>query len=153
MKKVTLFIPSEEAVDRSFGARQYARRLAKRVELDRRYYKDAIRNPEIAADADAAGLFAGLASLDVDSGYMETDLDEIFRPQELITKLRAKLGPSFPIVAVVDDTHSDYIMSVYLKAGATAVCGVQGDLFGIVLSRMGDWSDIYPFLNVFARIQ
>jgi hypothetical protein len=30
---------------------------------------------------------------------------------------------------------------------------VQGDLFGVVLSRMGDWSDIYPFLNVFARIQ
>ena len=151
MKKATLFIPSEEAVDRSTGARAYVNRLGKRLDLVRRPYPRSEDEVAVEEDVESVAVLAGLSSLELESGYMEMDLDTIFVPEELVRKLRAALPEAFPIVAVVDDVYSDYLMSAYLKAGASAVVGVGGDLFGVVTWRIADWEQLYPYINVFSR--
>lgn len=150
MSKTILFIPSEEAIDRSLDARQYVRRLSRRLEVDRRPY-EAAEELDVEEGVESVAVLAGLSALELESGYMEMELDTIFRPQELLGKLREALPADFPLLAVVDDAYSEYIMSAYLKAGASAVVGTSGDLFGVVVPRVNDWRRLFPYMNVFPR--
>jgi hypothetical protein len=52
----------------------------------------------------------------------------------------------------VDDAYSDYVMSSFIRAGASAVVGTSGDLFGAVMSRLRTWQQLFPYLNVFERL-
>ena len=83
---------------------------------------------------------------------MEVQLDTLFEAQELLKRLREELPEDFPIVAVVDDAYSDYVMGSYLKAGASAVVGTSGDLFGVVVSRLGGLEQLFPYINAFERL-
>jgi len=152
MPKVVLFIPSEEAIDRSLDARKCVTRLCRRLEVDRRLYDEASESVGLDEEVDSMGVLSGLSALEFDSGYMEMELDTIFKPQELLSKLRQGLPEDFPVVAIVDDAYSDYIMSAYLKAGASAVVGTSGDLFGMVTSRLRSLEQLFPYLNVFRRV-
>jgi len=147
-----LFIPSEEAIDRSLDARKCVTRLCRRLEVDRRLYDEAAESLGLDEGIDSVGVLSGLSALEFDSGYMEMELDTIFKPQELLSKLRRELPEDFPVVAIVDDAYSDYIMSAYLKAGASAVVGTSGDLFGMVTSRLRSLDRLFPYLNVFRRV-
>lgn len=152
MPKAILFIPSEEAIDRSLDARSYVNRLSKRLELDKRSYDASEQVQGVEENVESVAVLSALSALELESGYMEMELDTIFRPQELLGNLRRVLGREFPIVAIVDDAYSDYIMSAYVKAGATAVVGTSGDLFGVVLSRMKSWDQLFPYINAFVRL-
>ncbi len=152
MPKAILFIPSEEAIDRSLDARKCVTRLCRRLEVDRRLYDEAAELLGLDGGVDSVGVLSGLSALEFDSGYMEMELDTIFKPQELLGKLRQELPEDFPVVAIVDDAYSDYIMSAYLKAGASAVVGTSGDLFGMVTSRLRSLEQLFPYLNVFRRV-
>ena len=145
MAKAILFVPSEEAIDRSLDARSYVGRLAKRLDVVTRYYDPSAEDLSVPEDARSAAVLTGLSS-------MEMDLDTIFKPQEIVRKLRAALPRQFPIVAVVDDAYSDYVMSAFIKAGASAVVGTSGDLFGIVVSRLQGWDQVVPYINAFPRL-
>jgi hypothetical protein len=153
MKKTILLVPSPEAVDRSVDARYYVDRLRKRLEVEYCTYQSATEGFEVPDDADSVGLMVGLISLELDSGYMETELEHIFRPQELLAQLRSGVADDYPLVAIVDDAYSDYMLSALLKAGASAVVGTSGELFGIVLSRLTSWEQVYPYMNVFPSIR
>lgn len=152
MAKAILFIPSEEAIDRSLDARSYVNRIEKRLDLQHLSYEAAGEGLELPENIDSVAVLAGLSSLEMASGYMEMDFDTIFRPQELLRGLRARLPRDFPVVAIVDDAYSDYVMSSLIKAGASAVVGTSGDLFGIVNSRMRSWDEIVPYINAFPRL-
>ena len=152
MPKAILFIPSEEAIDRSLDARKCVTRLCRRFEVDRRLYDEASESLGLDGGVESVGVLSGLSALEFDSGYMEMELDTIFKPQELLGKLRQELPEDFPVVAIVDDAYSDYIMSAYLKAGASAVVGTSGDLFGMVTSRLCSLEQLFPYLNVFRRV-
>jgi len=152
MKKAILFAPSDQAIDRSLDARKYVSRLSKRLDLETTRYDLVGEMPDIKAGVDSVAVLAGLSSLELESGYMEMELDTIFQPQELLGKLRAALPQDFPIIAIVDDAYSDYLMSAYLRAGASAVVGTSGDLFGLVTSRISRWDQIFPYINVFGRV-
>jgi hypothetical protein len=152
MGKVILFIPSEEAIDRSLDARAYVNRLAKRVHLETRRYDASTELGVVAPDVDSVAVLTGLSSLELESGYMEMELETVFRPQELLKKLRPMLPADFPVVAIVDDAYSDYLMVAYLKAGASAVVGTSGDLFGLVTSRINAWERLFPYLNIFRKV-
>ncbi len=156
MAKVLLFIPSEEAIDRSLDARKCVNRLSRRMDVDRRLYDaaaDAVAgSAAFAGEFDSVAVLSGLSALEFESGYMEMALDTIFKPQELLGKLRQELPEDFPVVAIVDDAYSDYIMSPYLKAGASAVVGTNGDLFGLITSRVRSLDQLFPYLNVFRRV-
>lgn len=152
MAKAILFIPSEEAIDRSLDARSYVNRLSKRLELEKRSYDASEQVQGVEENVESVAVLSALSALELESGYMEMELDTIFRPQELLGNLRRALGREFPIVAIVDDAYSDYIMSAYVKAGATAVVGTSGDLFGVVLSRMKSWDQLFPYINAFVRL-
>ncbi|MHC4480559.1 MAG: hypothetical protein ACYS1C_06275 [Planctomycetota bacterium] len=152
MQKAVLLIPSEEAVDRSLDARAYIERLSRRLDVTRRHY-DALEEQPIEGQAlHSVGVLAALSSLELESGYMEMEFDTIFGPQALFEKLRSALAERFPLIAVVDDAYSDYLLSTYLKAGATAVVSTAGVLFGIVTSRMESWEQIFPYINAFTRV-
>jgi hypothetical protein len=151
MSKAILFTPSDEAIDRSLDARQYVRRLSRRLDVERRSY-DAADALEIEEGVESVAVLSGLSALELESGYMEMELDTIFRPQELLGRLREALPADFPLVAIVDDAYSDYIMSAYLKAGASAVVGTSGDLFGVVVARVNDWRRLFAYMNVFPRV-
>jgi len=148
MTKAILFVPSEETIDASLDARRYVSRLSRRLELETRRY-DMNENTVVGDDMDSVAVLAALSSLELESGYMEMELDTVFRPQELLGKLRGILPADFPIVAIVDDAYSDYLMSVYLKAGASAVVGTSGDLFGLVTSRFKNLDQLFPYINSF----
>ncbi len=152
MAKAILLIPSEEAIDRSLDARSYVNRLSKRLELEKRSYDASEEVAAVEENVESVAILSALSALELESGYMEMELDTIFRPQELLGNLRRVLGREFPIVAIVDDAYSDYIMSAYVKAGATAVVGTSGDLFGVVLSRMKSWDQLSPYINAFVRL-
>jgi len=152
MPKAILFIPSEEAIDRSLDARKCVTRLCRRLEVDRRLYDEAAESVGLDEGVDSVGVLSGLSALEFDSGYMEMELDTIFKPQELLSKLRQELPEDFPVLAIVDDAYSDYIMSAYLKAGASAVVGTSGDLFAMVTSRLRSMDQLFPYLNVFRRV-
>ena len=152
MAKAILFVPSEEAIDRSLDARSYVGRLAKRLDVVTRYYDPSAEDLSVPEGAHSVAVLTGLSSLELESGYMEMDLDTIFKPQEMVGKLRAALPRQFPIVAVVDDAYSDYVMSAFIKAGASAVVGTSGDLFGIVVSRLESWDQVVPYINAFPRL-
>jgi hypothetical protein len=153
MAKAILFAPSDEVIDSSIGARQYVRRCGRRLELERHGYQDAADDLSAAAEADSVAVLTGLSALELESGYMEMELDTVFEPQELLGKLRDGLPEDFPIVAVVDDAYSDYITASYLKAGASAVVGTSGALFGVVTSRLRTWTDILPYINAYESVQ
>ncbi|KPK62273.1 MAG: hypothetical protein AMK73_06410 [Planctomycetes bacterium SM23_32] len=152
MSRAILYTPSDEAVDRSLDARTYVQRLSRRLEVQRRFYDAAAEDLEIPGDVESVAVLSGLSALELASGYMEMELDTIFRPQELLGKLREELAADFVVVAVVDDAYSDYLMSAYLKAGASAVVGTSGDLFGVVVSRVSDWRHLFPYMNVFGKV-
>jgi hypothetical protein len=152
MAKAVLFSPPEDAVNSSVGARAYLRRLSGRLDLERRDYRAADEDLVIGSDVQSVAVLSGLSGLVLGSGYMEVELDTVFRPQELLRKVRAGLRPDFPIVAIMDDAYSDYIFATFVRAGATAVVGTSGELFGAVLSRMRDWDQITPYINVFERL-
>jgi len=101
MRKAILFTPSQEAIDASLDARRYVSRLSRRLELETRRY-DTNENIEVGDDVDSVAVLAALSSLQLESGYMEMELDTVFRPQELLGKLRGILPADFPIVAIVD---------------------------------------------------
>lgn len=149
MGKAIVFVPSEEAIDRSLDARTYLDKLSTKLELEMHYYGEAVPDTEIGEDIDSVAVLAGLSSLELESGYMEMELDTIFKPQELLGELRKALRRDFPIVAVVDDAYSDYMMSSFIRAGASAVVGTSGDLFGAATSRIGSWDQLFPYINVF----
>jgi len=151
MRKAILFTPSQEAIDASLDARRYVSRLSRRLELETRRY-DTNENIEVGDDVDSVAVLAALSSLQLESGYMEMELDTVFRPQELLGKLRGILPADFPIVAIVDDAYSSYLMSVYLKAGASAVVGTNGDLFGLVTSRFKSLDQLFPYINSFPGV-
>jgi len=152
MAKTILFVPSEEAIDRSLDARSYVSRLTKRLDVVTRYYDPSAEDLSVPEDAHSVAVLTGLSSLELESGYMEMDLDTIVKPQEMVGKLRATLPRQFPIVAVVDDAYSDYVMSAFIRAGASAVVGTSGDLFGIVVSRLQGWDQVVPYINAFPRL-
>lgn len=153
MDKAILFVPSDEAIDRSLDARSYVTRLRRRIQVETRRYDERglVALDDVSAGGSVAVL-AGLSSLELDSGYVEMELDTIFQPQELLGKLRAALSQDFPIIAIVDDAYSDYVMVAFVKAGASAVVGTSGDLFGVVTSRLRRWDDIFPYINVYPRV-
>jgi len=151
MKKAVLFAPSNEAIDRSLDGRAYVARLKRRLELEMRRYDASTDVSPIAPDVESVCILAGLSSLEIESGYVEMELDTVFRPQELLGKLRGVLPKDFLIVAVVDDAYSDYIMSAYLRAGASAVVGTSGDLFGLMAYRVTSWERLFPYINAFGR--
>ncbi len=151
-KKVVIYIPSEGTVDGSLDARRYISRLSAAVDLTTRHYDEATGERAAEQDADSLAVLAGLSTLEPTSGYVEMQLDTVFQPQEMLEKLRAALPKDFPIVVVVDDAYSDYLMSVYLKAGASAVVGTSGDLFGLVTSRLRSLEEVFPYINVFERV-
>ena len=151
MRKAILFAPSREAIDASLDARRYVNRLSRRLELAVRPYE--VNEGSLAwDDVDSLSVLAGLSALELESGYMEMELDTVFKPQELLGKLRGVLSADFPVVAIVDDAYSDYLMSVYLKAGASAVVGTSGDLFGLVTSRFKSLDQLFPYINSFPRV-
>lgn len=152
MSEAVLFVPSEEAIDRSLDARRYVKRLAKNLDLTTRYYDPSLQDLSMPQGAHSAAVLTGLSSLELESGYMEMELDTIFKPQEIVGKLRAALPRDFPIVAIVDDAYSDYVMSAFIKAGASAVVGTCGDLFGVVISRLAGWEQLVPYINAFPRL-
>jgi len=100
MTKAILFVPSEETIDASLDARRYVSRLSRRLELETRRY-DMNENTVVGDDMDSVAVLAALSSLELESGYMEMELDTVFRPQELLGKLRGILPADFPIVAIV----------------------------------------------------
>ena len=152
MAKVVVFSPSREAVDGSLEARKYVSRLSRRLEVEHRDYKSAADGADIGSDVHSIAVLAGLSGLLLQSGYMEMELDSLFEPQELLKKLRGALPRDFPIVAVVDDAYSDYIMATFVRAGASAVVGTGGQLFGVVLSRLHSWDDLGPYINQFRSV-
>jgi len=152
MASAILFVPSEEAIDRSLDARRYVKRLSKNLDVTARYYDPAQMDLAVPQGAHSVAVLTGLSSLELESGYMEMELDTIFKPQEIVSKLRAALPRNFPIVAIVDDAYSDYVMSAFIKAGASAVVGTCGDLFGVVISRLSDWEQLVPYINAFPRL-
>jgi len=153
MPKAILFAPSDDVIDNSVGARQYVRRCDRRLQLERHGYHDATDALQGAARADSVAVLTGLSALELESGYMEMELDTVFEPQELLGKLRGSLPADFPVVAIVDDAYSDYITASYLKAGASAVVGTSGALFGVVTSRLRTWNDILPYINAYESVQ
>ena len=152
MSEAVLYVPSQEAIDRSLDARRYVKRLEKHLDVETRYYDPSLAEPELPETGSSVAVLTGLSSLELESGYMEMDLDTIFKPQEIVGKLRAALGRDFPIVAIVDDAYSDYVMSAFIKAGASAVVGTSGELFGVVVSRLGSWDQLVPYINAFPRL-
>ncbi len=150
--RIVIFAPSDEAIDASLDARSYLDRLAQRAELDRRGYEKAREDVPGPGDCDAVAVLGGLSSLERESGYMEVELDSVFGPQTLLRELRARLPDELPLVAVVDDAYSDYITASCLKAGASAVIGTSGALFGVVTSRIGRWEQLAPFINVYSSL-
>ena len=152
MNKAILYTPSDEAIDRSLDARKYVNRLSKRLSLERRRYDTGGEPAAIGPDVDSVAVLAGLSALELESGYVEMELDTVFQPQELLGKLRGTLPKDFLIVAVVDDAYSDYIMSAYLRAGASAVVGTSGDLFGLMAFRVTSWERLFPYINAFGRV-
>ena len=154
MDKAILFTPSEEAIDRSLDARKYVTRLKRRLDVETRCYDT--RGPAPSLDgmrgADSVAVMAGLSSLELESGYMEMELDTIFQPQELLSRLRGGLPQDFPVIAIVDDAYSDYVMVAFVKAGASAVVGTSGDLFGLVTSRLRSWEQLFPYINAFPKV-
>jgi len=153
MSKALLFAPPDKEVDRSLDARKCIERLKGRFKLDRRGYPGPDQELKVPTDAESVGVLAGLSGLMRQSGYMEMDLDTIFEPEQLLRRLRDELSGQFPIVALVDDAYSDYIMATYLKAGASAVVGANGSLFGIVTARIRAWDEIVPYINAFPSVE
>jgi len=151
MRKAVLFAPSEDTINRSLDARSYVARLKRRLDLETRRYDTSSELSPIGAQAESVAVLAGLSSLELESGYVEMELDTVFRPQELLAKLRGMLPKGFLIVAIVDDAYSDYIMSAYLRAGASAVVGTSGDLFGLIAPRVPSWEQLFPYINAFGR--
>ncbi len=149
MATAVVFSPSEESVSNSIGARNYLNRLAKKLDIENRTYRSLREGMELPEDVHSVAVMAGLSDLMLQSGYMEMELDTVFEPQELLKTLREMLPPEFPVIAVVDDVYSDYIMATYLKSGASAVVGTDGQLFGVVVSRLGSWDQIGPYINQF----
>ncbi len=150
MHKAVLYAPDDEVIDSSLDARKYVRRLAGRVAVERRPYAAAQEGPPEGAESVA--VLAGLSALELESGYMEMGLDTVFEPQKLLRQLRDELPDDFPIVAVVDDAYSEYITASYLRAGASAVVGTSGALFGVVTSRLGSWDQILPYVNAYPSV-
>ncbi len=148
MGKSIVFAPPEETIDNSLDARKYLHRLSERLPIERRDYEEA-EALTVTADLDSVAVLSALSALELQSGYMEVELDTVFGPEELIRRLREAVGERFPVVAVVDDAYSDYITRSYLKAGASAVVGTSGALFGVVTSRMRGWQQIVPYFNAF----
>ncbi len=153
MAKTILFSPPDETVDNSIGARQYMRRCARRMNLERRGYADGDDILTGLQQADSVAVLTGLSALELESGYMEMELDTVFQPQELLGRLREVLPEDFPVIAIVDDAYSDYITASYLRAGASAVVGTSGALFGVVISRIRSWADLLPFINAYESVQ
>ena len=152
MGKAALLIPTEEAIDRSIDARQYVTRLTKRLQVERLSYDAGVGDLPARSDLDSVAVLSGLSALEFESGYMEMELDTIFRPQELLGLLREAMPGGALIVAIVDDAYSGYIMSAFLKAGASAVVGTSGDLFGAVTSRIPSWDALYPYVNFYPHV-
>ncbi len=152
MSGIILFAPSDELIDSSLGARQYLQRLRKLTALERRPFPEPEDDLPERGDARSVAVLAGLSSLELSSGYMEMEIDTIFEPQELLKRLRAALPGDYPVIAVVDDAYSDYILRSYVKAGASAVVGTSGVLFGLVTSRLCSWDDVTPYINVIRRV-
>ena len=150
--KAVLFIPSEEALDRSLDAQKYVNKLEHQLELERRFYDAPLENGAVEEDVASVAVMAGLSSLELESGYVEMEIDTIFEPQEIVRKLRTILPDNVPIVAIVDDAYSDYMLVTYLKAGASAVVGTSGGLFGMVLSRASERDRIWPYANVLSKL-
>ena len=149
---ILIFGPSDDVIDKSLDARSYLDRLAQRAELDRRDYDAAQGDGAVPDDCDAVAVLGGLSALQRESGYMEVGLDTVFGPQELLEGLRPRLPEQMPLVAVVDDAYSDYITASCLKAGASAVVGTSGALFGVVSSRIARWEQLVPFINVYRSV-
>ena len=152
MAKAVLFAPSDIVINSSLDARKYLDRLSRRLDLERRSYETAAPDLEIGQDVGSVAVLAALSALEQESGYVEMDLDTIFQPAELLRKLRAAVSRDFPIVAIVDDVYSDYIMGSYLRAGASAVVGTNGALFGMFTSRIKSWDQVVPYINAFERV-
>ncbi|MCK4284508.1 MAG: hypothetical protein KAX44_09345, partial [Candidatus Brocadiae bacterium] len=115
-------------------------------------YDAPLENGAFEEDVASVAVMAGLSSLEIESGYVEMELDTIFKPQEIVRKLRTILPDNVPVVAIVDDAYSDYMLVTYLKAGAAAVVGTSGDLFGMVLSRVSERDRLWPYANVFSKL-
>jgi len=79
MSRAILYTPSDEAVDRSLDARTYVQRLSRRLEVQRRFYDAAAEDLEIPGDVESVAVLSGLSALELASGYMEMELDTIFR--------------------------------------------------------------------------
>ncbi|MFO8007433.1 MAG: hypothetical protein R6V05_06820 [Candidatus Brocadiia bacterium] len=150
MESAVLYAPAEDVIDSSLDARKYVRRLARRLDVVRRPY--AAIEDGLPAQAESVAVLAGLSALELESGYMEMELDTIFEPQELLRRIRDAMPDQFPIVAVVDDAYSDYITASYLRAGASAVVGTSGALFGVVTSRLASWDQITPYFNAYRSV-
>ena len=151
MARAILYMPSGDEFIGSADLRKYLNRLSRRLQLERREYR-AAEELEIPQDVDSVAVLGGVSGLLLESGYMEMELEQVFRPQELLRRLRGRLPEDFAVVGIVDDTYSDYIMATYLKAGASAVVGTEGQLFGLVRSRIKDWKYITPYINVFQAV-
>jgi hypothetical protein len=152
MPRTLVYGPSDEAIDKSLGAREYLEFLSARMDLERRPYPTRDEPLVIEGEFDSVCVLTGLSSLQKISGYMEMDLDTIFEPRDLLDALRDALPPTYLIVAVVDDSYSQYLMQTYLKAGASAVVGTAGDLFGMVTGRLSDIDLLLPYINAYARV-
>lgn len=144
-----MFAPSDATIDQSLDARKCLGRLARHLTVERRPYPAAEDDLRVEPGFESVAVLAGLSGLALDSGYMEMELDTIFVPQNLLRRLRGVLEADFPLVAIVDDAYSGYITAAYLKAGASAVVGASGALFGVVTSRIGGWEQITPYINAF----
>lgn len=152
MARAIVFSPSQEAIDRSLEARAYVNRLSKRIHVEHRDYGSAVDEGIIGGDVRSVAVLAGLSGLRLQSGYMEMEFDAIFKPREILEELRVVLPGDFPLVSIVDDVYSDYLMATYLRAGASVVVGTGGQLFGIVMSRVRGWDDIGPYINRFESL-
>jgi len=152
MARALVFGPSKEAIDSSLEARKYVRRLSRKLQIEHLDYEVDLGGVPIGDEVHSVAVLAGLSGLMLESGYMETELDTVFEPQELLKKLRARLPRDFPILAIVDDVYSDYIMATYIRAGASAVVGTGGQLFGVVQSRLRSWDDLEPYINQFRSV-
>lgn len=152
MSSAILYTPPDQIIDNSLDARKYIERLEGRVDLDKRPYPESSEELAGPEEADSVAVLGGLSSLELSSGYMEVELDTIFEPADLLRELRDALPVEYPLFAVVDDAYSDYILKSYLRAGASAVLGTSGVLFGVVTARMGSWNDLVPYINVFRSV-
>jgi hypothetical protein len=153
MPRLVAFCPPEEAIDSSLDARKFMDKLASRVDLRNVSIDTPPDEIDSLQQAHSVCVVAGLSSLEPESGYMEMGLNGIFEPKDVLSSLREALPERYPLVAIVDDAYSRYLMSAYLRAGASAVVGTNGTLFGLVRSRLHNLRELLPYINAYEEIQ